>query len=242
MSPFLQWNKNRDTKKIISRFPIRFRHYYEPFLNAGEVFLNLYHNARIFEKAFLSSSNSDLIRAWIAVKDEPERLQKIILSYCEKNSKQFFENMKNASGSPSAYIYVNKASNHRGQWRESQFIDKNKEISKDVSDIDICSRYLARWCHSIRNIDWEMALTEANDGDVVWLEPPKIVATADGRIDYVTNGFNESNHVYLNNFCKQLAIKGVKVFLCQSNTTGTHRVLGDKYQLDLVEGTCVYDY
>lgn len=243
MAVFLNFNKNRDAKDIIYKFPIRFKNYYEPFLYSGEVFFNLYRHGRIFEKAYLSSSNSDLIRTWIAVREEPERLQKLISVYCEKNSKQFFENMKKAVASPSAFIYVDRATGKGGKWRESQFIDLNREISKDVSDIEVCSRYIDRWCQSIRNIDWEMALTGANEGDVVWLEPPKLPCTSDGRIDYVTGGFNESNNVYLNNFCKQLANKGVKIFLVQSNTPATHRIYGlDRRKHLLPEGNLLYEY
>lgn len=241
MATFLQTPK-RDVKRITNLFPIRFNNYYEPFLYSGDIFFSLYSNGRIFDKAFLSSSNSDLIRAYIAVKDEPERLQKLISYYCEKNSKEFFDNMTRATASPSAFIYVNRASNESGQWRASQFIDRNKQISKDVSDIEICSRYLTRWCQSIRNIDWEQSLTGANEGDVIWLEPPLIPATLDGRIDYVSGKFSEANHVYMNNFCKQLAKKKVKVFLLQSNTAGTHRIFGDYYHLNLLENRVIYEY
>ena len=217
---------DRDLKRIICQFPLFFNNFYEPFLSSGDVFFNLFNHGRVFKKAYLSSVNSDLIRAYVAVADEPERLQRIILSYCNSNSKAFFDNMKHATDTPSAFIYVNRASSDSGKWRDQYFIDRNKEISKDIEVIDRCSRYLNRWCDSIRNVGWERALTGAEEGDVVWLEPPKIVATVDGRIDYVTGGFNESDHIYLNNFCKQLAKKGVKVFLCQSATNATARIFG----------------
>lgn len=241
MSTFLRAT-NRDVKRITNLFPIKFRNYHEPFLSNGDIFFSLFANGRIFDKAYLSSSNSDLIRAYIAVRDEPERLQTLIGHYCEKNSEDFFSNMCRATASPSAYIYVNKASGADGKWRASQFIDRNQTIAKDLSDIERCSRYLTRWCQSIRNIDWEKALTSANEGDVVWLEPHPIPATLDGRIDYVAGRFSEANHVYLNNYCKQLAKKGVKVFLQQSNTTGTHRIFGNNYNLNLLENTCIYVY
>lgn len=236
MSPFLQWNKSKP--EVISHFPIRFRNYYEPFLNAGEVFFNLYNNGRIFEKAYLSSIDRDLVNAYIGVRDEPERLQKMILHYCENNSKQFFENMRQAKGTPSAYIYVNRAESKDGKWRQSQFIDRNREISKDVEDIDRCSRYLNRWCGWIYHSHWETALTGANDGDLVWLEPPKIAFTSDARIDYVTNGFNESNHVYLRNFSEQLRKKGVHVYMIQSNTPATLRIYGQAKHV--VNGELLY--
>lgn len=229
MSPFLQWNKTRNPAEIISEFPIRFNNFYEPFLGSGEIFFNLYNNGRIFDKAYLASSNRNLINAYRAVKDEPERLQNMILKFCENNTKQFYENMKFCESSPSAYIYLNRAMDKSGKWRQSQFIDRNKEISKDVSDIERCSRYLNRWCDGIWNVDWEQTLTPVKglqEGDLVWLEPPKIQYTSDARIDYVTKGFNESNHIYINNFCRQIRAKGVHVYMIQDNVPATERIFG----------------
>ena len=229
MAPFLQWNKTRNPSDIIKDFPIRFGNFYEPFLGSGEIFFNLFSNGRIFNKAYLASSNRNLITTYKAVKDEPERLQNMILKYCENNSRQFFENMKFCEASPSAYIYLNRAKDETGKWRASQFINRNKEISKDVSDIQVCSNYLNRWCAGIHNQDWEATLTPFNglqSGDLVWLEPPKLVYTKDARIDYVSNGFNESNHVYLNNFCKQIASKGVYVYMIQDNVPATEKIYG----------------
>lgn len=229
MSPFLNWNKTRNPSDIISEFPIRFNNYYEPFLGSGDIFFNLFNNARIFNQAYIASSNKNLINAYRAVKDEPERLQNMILKYCENNSKQFYENMKHCESSPSAYIYLNRAMDKSGKWRESQFIDRNKEISKDVANIERCSRYMNRWCDGIWHCDWEETLTPVKglqSDDLVWLEPPKISYTKDARIDYVSNGFNESNHVYLNNFCKQIAKKGVHVYMIQDNVPATEKIFG----------------
>lgn len=247
MSPFLTWNKTRNPDDIISEFPIRFNRYFEPFLGSGEVFFNLYKNGRIFEKGFLASSDKALINTYRAVRDEPERVERMVLSFCEKNTEKFYINLKTAvTCSPSAYIYINRATDKTGKWRAGQFIDRNKEISKDVEDIGRCSRYLNRWCGALWNHDWETTLTPLtglSSGDVVYLEPPKLIWTADGRIDYVSNGFNESNHVYLNNFCKQLAKKGAKVFMVQDNVPATERIFGKPHCL-LGKATqeCLYAY
>lgn len=229
MAAFLRTNTSRVPSNIISEFPIRFSNYWEPFLSSGEIFFNLFNNGRIFEKAYLASSNKNLINAYRAVKDEPERLQNMILKYCENNSKQFYENMKFCEHSASAYIYLNRAMNKDGKWRESQFIDKNREISKDVSDIQVCSNYLNRWCGGIYNHDWETTLTPFNGlqpGDLVWLEPPRNSFTIDARIDYVTNGFNESSQIYLNNFMLQLKKKGVHIYLINSDVPSSTRIFG----------------
>lgn len=213
-------------KDIISKFPIRFNDYYEPFLKSGEVFFNLFNEGRIFNKAFISSADKNLIQAYQAVRDEPERLQKIILHYCEHNSKHFFDNIREAVGTPSAYIYVNRATDSNGKWRQSQFIDRNRDISKDTESIERCSRYMNRWCGWCLHSHWEHALTNVSAGDLVWLEPPPIKYTADARIDFFAGQFNESNHVYLKNYIEQLVKKNVHVFMIQSPTPATERVYG----------------
>ena len=239
MATFLRSDQSLCEDEIISHFPIRFKNYYEPFLKHGQIFFNLYKNGRIFQKAFLSSSDKNLINAYQAVRDEPERLQKMILRYCASNSKQFFENMKQAISTPSAYIYVNRASSPDGKWRERDFIDRNKQISKDVECIDRCSSYLNRWCQWVFHTDWEAALTNANDGDVVYLEPPRIPWTVDGRIDYATGSFSEANQVYLRNYTEQLKKRGCKVFMLQSNVPATERIF-DKPAHMLSNGNCLY--
>src|SRR6476620_1411224 len=238
MQTFLKPNQS-NPDEIAFHLPIRFKNFYEPFLKSGEVFFNLYKNGRIFEKAFLSSSDRNLINAYQAVRDEPERLQKMILRYCENNSKTFFDNMKMAVSTPSAYIYVNRASSADGRLRESQFIDRNREISKDVECIDRCSRYLNRWCQWVFHTDWEAALTNANEGDVVYLEPPRIKWTTDARIDYVSGGFNTSNHVYLKNYIEQLKKKKCLVYMIQANVPATEKIFGKPAHL-LSNGDCLY--
>lgn len=241
MKTFLRPPK-RDVERIVKHLPLFFGNYYEPFLWSGDVFFNLFNHGRVFKKAYLSTSNRDIVRTYLAVADEPERIEKMVLHYCQNNSKDFYDSMLNATATPSSFIYCNRASKPDGKWRESQFIDMNREIGKNIDDIGRCSRYINRWCESIWVSHWDKALTGVSSGDVVWLEPPLIANTLDGRIDYVKDCMNESDHVYMNNFCVQLANKGAKVFMLQSNTAATHRIFGDKFNLNLVENRCLYEW
>lgn len=231
----------KNTEEVISEFPIRFESFFEPFLNVGEVFFNLFANGRIFNSAYLSSLDRNIVNVYNAVRDEPERLEKIVSNLLEKNSLSTFNSAKLAEFSASSYIYLNRASNDKGEWRASQFVDRNKKISTDISEIDTCSRYLNRWCSNIWHTKWDASLTRVKEGDVVYLEPAKIPYTADGRIDYRTDDFCESSQIYLNNFCKQLKSRNCFICLIQSDTPGTLWRYG-KPKKTLSTGELLYAY
>lgn len=243
MSTFVPWvgNKSRCSREIISEFPVKFTNYFEPFLGSGAVFFNLYDCGRIFEKAYLSDSNRNLINAFRAVRDEPDRVKKILLHCCEKNSEEFYYEMRNNMSSPAVFIYVMRAAfsslyreNSKGQfntpWRKQDFITMNRKISVSTEDIDVCSKYLNRYAISslsLSNCKWFGLMDMMCKGDVVYFDPPYCPYNDTGFINYQSDGFNESDHIYLNNMCKQLKTKGVHVYLSNSYTPATVRIYGE---------------
>src|SRR5688572_23853167 len=111
MKPFIRWagSKYRCRNEIIKHFPIRFNNYFEPFLGSGSIFFNLYKCKRVFNKAYLSDINRNLINTYIAVRDEPERVKKVLLTYLERNSEEFYYAMRANVGTPSGFLYLNRA-------------------------------------------------------------------------------------------------------------------------------------
>ena len=68
--PFLRWTGGKnwlvpELVKIVSK--IDFNDYHEPFLGGGSIYFSL----KIKNKAYLSDYNSDLINAYIQVRDNP---------------------------------------------------------------------------------------------------------------------------------------------------------------------------
>jgi site-specific DNA-adenine methylase len=198
MRPFLYNQKNSRYERrseIINSFPIRFGDYYEPFLTDGSIFFNLYNHGRIFRKAFLSSEDSCLVRAYTAVRYDAERVSKVLLRCIEKNSENFFNAMKHCMNSPATYIYLSRAGDEDGNWRRRDFIVRGQKIANETLTVETCSRYLNKWCDEVKVSSWEDSLTRVRENDLVYCDAP--VVTVFMR-NYLTALKNQRKcHVYL---------------------------------------------
>jgi DNA adenine methylase len=249
MKPFLRWtgSKFKCKDEIINSFPIKFNNYYEPFFGSGSIFFNLVCNKRIFNKAYLSDINPHLINCYLAVRDEPERVKKVLVNMLEKNSEEFYYSMRPLVSRPSVFLYLNRAGfssmyrvNSKGEfnvpYRVDDFVVRRKKISMDTSAIDQCSEYLKKYApagedgwltHSIARMKWENALTGVNSGDLVYLDPPYVPYKENGFVHYSEGGFNENDHVYMNNICKVLKSKGAYVYMSNSYTKKSVEIFGE---------------
>lgn len=256
MKSFIRWpgNKFKCKDEIIDEFPVRFNNYYEPCLGSGSIFFNLYNHKRVFNKAYLSDINPHLINCYISVRDEPERVKKILVNMLEKNSEDFYYSMRPLVSRPSVFLYLNRAGfsslyrvNSKGEfnvpYRVDDFVVRRKKISMDTSAIDQCSEYLNKWAASIIRTKWENALTDVNAGDLVYLDPPYLPYKENGFANYSEDGFNENDHVYMNNICKALKNKGAHVFLSNSYTKKSIEIFGEPKKIigvaDLVNAYAV---
>jgi site-specific DNA-adenine methylase len=158
-------------KEIIDKFPIVFGDYYEPFLRHGSIFFNLYNHKRVFGKALLSSPDKDIVRAFTAVKEEPARVQKVLAHCIAKNSAAFYAEMSKQMSSPSTLIYCYRAGYARGGWDSHQFERFGHKMTSETGDLDVCSRYLNRWCEYVRWYNWETALDTVKENDLVFCDP-----------------------------------------------------------------------
>lgn len=158
-------------KEIIEEFPIKFGNYYEPFLDTGNVFFNLYNYKRIFGKAFLSSTDARLIRAYTAVRDDPSRVARVLQRLCEKNSKELFEANLRTLESPASYIYCSRASNSFGTWNHSEYVIHRQKMSCDIKSVERCSKYINKWCDRIINVPYGSLLPLCSNEDLVYYHP-----------------------------------------------------------------------
>lgn len=240
MKPLFGWvgSKARSAEFIIREFPTFFNNYYEPFLGSAAVYLNLGPCLRQWKHSFLSDANRNLVNCYKSVCDDTERVAKIVEHMCLRNSEEFYYEMRKQIASPSVFIYVMKAAfsslyreNSSGEfnvpWRKSDFIKNNRKISADVELIKKFAEYVVKHPVTFKDCIWEHGLTGVNAGDVVYLDPPYLPYNDTGFVNYVAGGFNESDHIYLNNYAKQLKKKGCHVYLSNSISTASVRIFGN---------------
>jgi DNA adenine methylase len=235
-------SKMRCKEEIINEFPIVFGDYYDPFMGGCAIGLNLVCHKRIFKNLHLSDTNKHLVNCFRAIKNEPERVKKVLLNCLEKNSEEFYYAMRPNVHSPAVFIYLMRAcfsslyrENQSGEFntpfRKQDFVVMKRKIGMETDSIDRCSDYLNKWNATIQCCDWEKGLTGVNGGDVVYLDPPYLPYSDTGFVAYQKGGFTADNHVYLNNIAKQLAKKGAHVFLSNSYTPMSRQIFGEPHKI-----------
>lgn len=204
MKPFLGTDELfTRSKEIVSQFPITFGDYYEPFLRNGSIFFNLFNHKRVFGKAFLSSQDKDIVKAFNAVKDQPERVKKVLATCCAKDSQAFYEAMTKQMSNPSVCIYCYRAGYPD---RETQAkLRWQKSMTQDVSCIDECSTYLNRWAGDITSLHWEESLMRVKDRDVVFCDPQDFGCGP--------NGFLDDRYKWLESFLRGLKSRNCHIYL-----------------------------
>ena len=72
-SPFVKWagGKRGIIKTLLSKIPLQFTDYYEPFLGGGALFFELHSMVR---KAYISDINKELMLTYQAIKEQPQGL------------------------------------------------------------------------------------------------------------------------------------------------------------------------
>ena len=113
---FLKWagGKSQLLEQYGQLFPHRFERYFILFLGSGAVFF--YVKKRFGPRqSYLSDSNEELINAFVAVKDEPDRLIESLKERKGLNSKEYFYELRKQNPSElsmmeraSRFIYLNK--------------------------------------------------------------------------------------------------------------------------------------
>ncbi len=197
MKPFFgQDELFKRKEEIISQFPIRFGDYYEPFIVHGSIFFNLYNHKRIFNKAFLSTNEKDIVSAYRAVRDEPERVDKVLSVCLGRNTEDYYEAMTHVR-SPAALIYLYRAGYPVG-WRKRDFEVLRKPISKEIESLYRCSDYMKEWLapDGLRVSKWQDSLMSVNKNDLVFCAP--------GDFGLGPDAFLTDKLKYMYNFLKAL--------------------------------------
>lgn len=193
--PCLRWagGKRWLIKYMDHLLPVNgFRNYHEPFLGGASIFLSL----NVEHTAYLSDLNKELIDTYIAIRDIPEEVIRVLSTF--KNEEKFYYQIResefeNQVERAARFIYLNQTSfngiyrvNLDGKYnvpygyRKKDFL--NKEAILEVSQ----SLQRAVLLHG----DFEVVRNNLQPGDLVFLDPPYTVS-------HNNNGFVKYNqHIF----------------------------------------------
>ncbi|MBW4595556.1 MAG: DNA adenine methylase [Brasilonema angustatum HA4187-MV1] len=227
--PFLKWagGKSRLIPRYDTYFPNEFQNYYEPFLGGGAVFFYLYTRPK---QAILTDINSELINTYDCVKNHLDELINILQYHEKQHNKDYYYQMRTTVEDSEVkkaarLIYLNKTC-FNGLYRENSKGKFNVPMGR-YKKPNICdssslrSASLALQSAEIKVRGFEEVLDDAsNEDDFIYFDPPYYpVSTTSNFTSYSRYSFHEKEQNKLREVFGELAKRGVKVMLSNSDTS-----------------------
>ncbi len=224
--------------KLLPLFPEKIKAYYEPFLGGGAVALNISERC---QDMILSDKNDCLINAWQCVREDPSRMNQLLIWHKAQHDrghyrkKDFYSghyysmrddyNAERGTGPIAAarFIYLVKAC-FNGSWRSNRQGKINTTLGTRfyLPELDIAAARLAS--AAIIASDYTI-IKSAGRGDVVYLDPPY---HADREIasNYAVGGFSESDRVAMVALAAKIGKRGAIVIGSDLDTPCTRDLYG----------------
>ena len=233
LRPFTKWTggKRQLLSVIKSLMPESYNRYFEPFVGGGALFFEL-----APKDAIINDFNSELINCYQQIKDNPSELIKSLSKHKERNSKEYYLNLRSADRDSriekmnnverAARIMYMLRVNFNGLYRvnsKNQFNVpygryKNPQIVDSALIVSI-SQYLNENTIHILNGDFEEAVKDVEAGDFVYFDPPYIpLSETSSFTSYTHEGFSYEDQVRLRDTFKKLDEKGAYVMLSNSSS------------------------
>ena len=212
-----------------SLFPKKFNNYFEPFAGGGAVAFYLI-KTRNPKKVFLSDINEELIDAYNIVKNNPEKLIKLLEQYKENHNKENYYDVRAKDPKllselerAARFIYLNKTCfnglyrvNLKGGFNVPMGNYKNPAIANNKDLTEIASL--------LKNVQVEIkqfheGVETAEEGDFVYFDPPYYPLNRTSNFtSYNKDSFLEKEQIKLFETFRKLDKKRVKVMLSNSDT------------------------
>jgi DNA adenine methylase len=232
----LKWagGKRQLLPEIARHVPSGFRShtYHEPFLGGGAVFFHL-RPAR----AVLSDSNQRLIRAYQGLRDDCDRVIRLLRTY--PYEKDFYLSMRErnidreSDARVAAWlIYLNKTG-FNGLYRVNSKNQFNVPFGR-YTNPTICDAGNLRACAALLR-DTQLVLEDfstvekrAKRGDFVYFDPPYVPLSATSYFTaYTSEGFDASSQERLRDVAAELKRRGVHVLISNSDSPEVRHLYRD---------------
>ena len=232
--PFVKWagGKRLLMPELEKNFPTKFGTYVEPFLGGGAVMFDLLTKESNL-KCNVSDLNSDLVLAYVTIRD---RLEKLIESL-ENHSKNYHKDStgyyyevrnqepKNQIEKVSRLLFLNKTCfnglyrvNSKGKFNVPLGRYTNPNIV-NKENLQIVSKTLQSAKIKISCRDFGSIVKDAKKGDFVYFDPPyQPISDTANFTSYTHRDFTEDDLERLADLANQLNSKGCKVMLSNSNS------------------------
>ncbi|MTJ06865.1 DNA adenine methylase [Anabaena sp. UHCC 0204] len=223
--PFLKWagGKTRLISQYKDYFPKHYHTYYEPFLGGGAIFFSMQPS-----KAVLSDINADLITTYRCVKDNIEELITLLQKHKQEHNAEYYYDVRNNHSSKdleiaARFIYLNKTC-FNGLYRVNSQGKFNVPVGK-YKNPGICQEEVLQVASQalkgveIKHANFDEVLNYATGiNDFVYFDPPYYpVSKTSNFTAYSHFSFDENQQIKLRDIFAELADRGVKVMLSNSD-------------------------
>ena len=232
--PFVKWagGKRQLIPILNQNLPESFGTYYEPFLGGGALLFHILTDKN-GQKCSISDLNSDLVLAYITIRDRTDSLIASLKNHeknYQKDSESYYysireNNPRSEIEKTSRLIFLNRTCfnglyrvNSKGKFNVPLGKYSNPNIVNE-ENIRAVSHILQSSRISIKCRDFEAVLRDAKKGDLVYLDPPyqPVSATANFT-SYTTKDFTYDDLTRLAELCLKLDSRGCKVLLSNSDS------------------------
>ncbi|EJU12115.1 DNA adenine methylase [Sphingomonas sp. LH128] len=231
--PFLKWAGGKRWLANSNQLPrpATFERYIEPFLGGAAIFFHLRP-----EQAILSDINSELIELYCVIRDHPEDLMGLMRTHHDAHSQDYYYEVR--ASIPEAAIeraartmYLNRTCwnglyrvNLKGVFNVP--IGTKSTVVFDHDDFAGISERLR--AAEIRCCDFEETVSEAQQGDFLFVDPPYTVRhNMNGFIKYNENLFSWNDQIRLRDAVADAIERGAAVVVTNADHDSVRELYED---------------
>ena len=230
--PFLKWAGGK--RWLVDRYAhyldVEYERFIEPFLGSGAVFFKL-----TPASAVLCDKNIQLIETYSSIRDEWESVQQYLREHHSRHDKDYYykvreKKLKIPAARAAQFIYLNRTC-WNGLYRvnlSGKFnvpIGTKNNVVLPTDDFSLVSKLLENV--ELLAGDFELALTKAGVGDLVFIDPPYTVKhNYNGFVKYNESIFSWEDQLRLKESVVAAISRGAKIIV----TNACHESIKDLYE------------
>lgn len=245
IKPFIKWVGGKgqlldELEKLVLCNIGKVKKYAEPFVGGGALLFHLLSKYDLFEEIYISDINSELINAYIVIKNDVDNLlaklnemQMLFLPIDENGRKYFYYTVRErfnsttlteetATEKAAQFIFLNKTCfnglyrvNRKGQFNVPMGAYKNPTI---------CDAENLRNIHgALQNVtivcgDYSLSKSFIDGETFVYLDPPyRPISETSAFTSYNSDAFDDNEQIRLAKFIDEINATGAKIVLSNSD-------------------------
>ncbi|HXE72306.1 MAG TPA: DNA adenine methylase [Candidatus Nitrosotenuis sp.] len=234
-APVLKWagGKGGLLSQYAPHFPRRYRNYYEPFVGGGAVFFYLAPDARR-KRVRLSDINAELISFYQVLQRDPQGLAALLAEHSRRHSREHYYAVRATQPQDpveraARLLYLNKTC-YNGLYRVNSRGCFNVPLGRYENPAILDEERLWAASQALQGVElasepfWGV-LEHARRGDLVYLDPPyQPLSATSSFTSYTAESFGEAEQRGLAEVYRELARRGCKVLLSNSDTPLVRRL------------------